>query len=46
MYHKKIYILVQATSCTIVQEKGLSLLVKGQFQGPEIPIGELLSLIG
>lgn len=29
-----------------LESKGPSLVAKGQFQGPEIPIGSLLSLIG
>lgn len=33
-------------ACGLLETKGPSLVAKGQFQGPEIPIGLLLSWIG
>lgn len=36
----------ECVACVPLETEGPSLVAKGQFQGPEIPIGSLLSLIG
>lgn len=34
------------SECALLETKGPSLVAKGQFQGPQVPIGSLLNLIG
>lgn len=43
--HHRVY-STECHLCALLETKGPRLVAKGQFQGPEIPIGLLLSLIG